>query len=157
MAILLLIFKYSAFTFLGLIFVAAIEAFRPLSRLVFKLAENKLVAIKQRSLKHPSPFQSVAESKWIMASENAYVIHDIRPRAPLHYLIIPKKRIDTLLETEDKLLAEMLALAKRLAIEKGFAEEGFRTVINTNPKGLQTVYHLHIHVLAGRQMMLPIG
>ena len=92
-----------------------------------------------------------------MDSDKAYVIKDIRPRAPHHYLIIPKKRIFTLLDADNALIAEMLGLAKRLAHKKGFAEDGFRTIINTNPKGLQTVYHLHIHVMAGRQMMLPVA
>lgn len=153
----MLILKISACLLLTLFLIAFIERTRPLSKLIFSLAEKKLLQLKERSLANPSPFESVAEEKWVMESANAYVINDIKPRAPHHFLIIPKRRINTLMEAEGELLQEMLNLAKKLAVEQGFANAGFRTIINTNPHGFQTVYHLHIHVLAGRQMMLHAG
>ncbi len=154
----MIVLKLIALVFSLLVFTALIEFKRPLSRLLFKLATPKLQAIKQASLKQThSPFERSDPSLWVAESENAYVLKDIRPRAPHHYLVIPKNRVPTLLECDDGLLAEMLKLAKQIAHDAGIAEDGFRIVINTNPQGLQTVYHLHIHVLGGRQMGLPIG
>lgn len=76
---------------------------------------------------------------------------DIRPQAPIHFLIIPKRHIASLAEAtpdDAAVLGHMLALAPRLAAEQGCAE-GFRTIINTGRVGGQEVYHLHLHVLGG--------
>jgi histidine triad (HIT) family protein len=62
-----------------------------------------------------------------------------------------------MLQASEALLGEMLALARRAAEQEGIAREGFRLVINTHPQGGQSVYHLHIHVLGGRQMKWPPG
>ncbi len=137
--------------------VLIIEFKRPLGRLVFKLVTPKLIALKEKSLGRPSPFEQTDPSLWIAESENAYALKDIKPRAPHHYLIIPKKRVISVLEADPELLAEMIGLCKQVAKEAGIDEDGFRVVINTNPQGLQTVYHLHMHVLGGRQMGLPVG
>ena len=139
------------------LFAAFIEYKRPLSKLVFNRITPKLVELKNKSLGKPSPFPVNDTSLWIDESENAFAIKDIRPRAPHHYLIIPKAHHSTLLETEPELLGEMLALCRKVAKEAGIAEDGFRIVINTNPQGLQTVYHLHMHVLGGRQLRLPVA
>ncbi|MFM2068926.1 MAG: hypothetical protein RLZZ584_3835 [Pseudomonadota bacterium] len=77
--------------------------------------------------------------------------HDIRPAAPVHFLIIPRQHLASLADTgpgHSALLGRMLTLAPRLALEQG-ATNGFRTVINTGPDGGQEVYHLHMHVMGG--------
>lgn len=140
-----------------LLLVLIIEFKRPISHLLFRAATPHLIKIKKHGVKHPSVFEQTDPSLWIAESENAFAIKDIRPRAPHHYLVIPKERKHTLLDTDTELLGEMLELCKAVAKEAGIDEKGFRIVINTNPHGLQTVYHLHIHVLGGRQMQLPIG
>ena len=129
----------------------------PAGEIYWKLAEIELPNIKERSLANPSPFESITEDKWIAESENAFAVHDINPKAPVHFLVIPKERVTSILEASPELIGEMMQLAKETAKEQGVAEDGFRIVINTNPKGAQTVYHLHIHVLGDRQMRWPPG
>jgi histidine triad (HIT) family protein len=105
----------------------------------------------------PSPFESVPQDQWIAESDNAYVIRDHKPQAPVHLLVISKKRVPTLLQASPDLLGEMLDLARKAAEQEGIARDGFRIVINTHPRGSQSVYHLHLHVLGGRQMTWPPG
>lgn len=91
--------------------------------------------------------------------DQVVTFHDISPQAPVHFLVIPKKHIATLndLNEEGKALAgHILYTAQRLANELGCAE-GFRVVMNCNPLGGQTVYHIHMHVLGQRQMHWPPG
>ena len=91
--------------------------------------------------------------------EHVLAFHDIAPQAPLHFLVIPKKHISTLndLTEEDTALAgHILFTAQRLANEQG-CEAGFRVVMNCNEMGGQTVYHIHMHVMAKRQMTWPPG
>ena len=86
--------------------------------------------------------------------------NDIKPHAPQHLLIIPKKHISTLndLETEDTLLVgHMVQTASRLAKENNIAQDGYRLVINCNADAGQTVFHLHLHLLGGRQLAWPPG
>ncbi|MEE8185816.1 MAG: histidine triad nucleotide-binding protein [Thermodesulfobacteriota bacterium] len=91
-------------------------------------------------------------------SEKLITIKDINPQAPTHLLIIPKEHFPTILECTDKtLLGDMLTTANRLAEEQGFAQKGFRTVINTNEEGGQIVRHLHMHLLAGRPLSGKMG
>jgi len=100
------------------------------------------------------PAQIVYEDDEVLAFK------DINPQAPVHILIIPKKPIATLndLAPEDApLIGKLFLVAKQLASELGFAEEGYRTVFNCNRHGGQEVYHLHLHLLAGRQMAWPPG
>ena len=83
---------------------------------------------------------------------------DINPQAPVHILIIPKTHIPTLNDLQDKELAgHLIQTAAKLAKAEGLAEDGYRTVFNCNAKGGQEVYHLHLHLLAGRQMNWPPG
>jgi histidine triad (HIT) family protein len=129
----------------------------PAGFVFWKIAEWQLPKYKRVSLQKPSPFQTITSDRYVGESENAFAVDDTKPRAPVHTLVVPKERIPTLLEASPELLGEMLELAKKTARKKGIAEEGFRIVINTNPRGAQTVYHLHIHVLGGRQMRWPPG
>lgn len=85
---------------------------------------------------------------------------DISPQAPEHILVIPKKEIPTVndIDEADALLVGQLFLtAKKLAKELGFDEKGYRLVMNCNEDGGQTVNHIHMHILAGRQLSWPPG
>ena len=84
--------------------------------------------------------------------------HDIRPQAPVHVLIVPKKHIATLYDcapADEKVLGRMLALAPAVARALG-ATDGFRTIVNTGRVGRQEVQHIHIHVLSGPDSMGPM-
>jgi histidine triad (HIT) family protein len=85
---------------------------------------------------------------------------DIRPQAPVHLLVIPKRPIPRIAEASDQdavLLGRVLLTAARLCKKLGLDESGFRLVINNGPDGGETVPHLHCHVLAGRPMGWPPG
>ena len=94
--------------------------------------------------------------------ENADILafRDIRPQAPAHLLVIPKKHIETLNDTDsadEALLGRMMLVARKLADQEGLAGNGYRLVMNINKAGGQEVWHLHLHVLGGRQMTWPPG
>lgn len=86
--------------------------------------------------------------------------HDINPQAPHHVLFIPRRHIATLNEStaEDReLLGHLLVSAAKYARDQGFADTGYRVVLNTNRDAGQTVFHVHAHVLAGRHLTWPPG
>ncbi len=88
------------------------------------------------------------------------VFADINPQAPLHLLIIPKKHIASLNDlsaADDALVGEMVRRAAAIATEHGYDERGYRTVFNTNRDAGQTVFHIHLHLLAGRPLAWPPG
>lgn len=94
----------------------------------------------------------------LFEDEHVLAFRDIHPQAPLHVLIIPKQHIANLNALADKTLGgHLLQTAAHIAAEQGYAESGYRTVFNCNDQGGQTVHHLHLHVLAGRQMGWPPG
>ena len=85
---------------------------------------------------------------------------DINPQAPFHVLVIPKKHIPTpndMEKADAALIGKLLLTAQQVAQQDGFAEKGYRTVMNCNKDGGQTVFHLHLHVFAGRSMRWPPG
>ncbi len=85
---------------------------------------------------------------------------DINPQAPIHILIIPKKQIPTIndIEIDDiEITGKLIYIAKQLAYDLGIAEDGYRLVFNCNRNGGQEVYHIHLHLLAGRSMQWPPG
>ena len=92
--------------------------------------------------------------------DDVTAFRDVSPQAPSHFLVIPKKHIPTIndLQPDDAaLVGKMMLAAKRLAAELGIDESGFRTTMNCNADGGQTVFHIHLHVLGGRQMSWPPG
>lgn len=99
-------------------------------------------------------------SQIVYEDETCVAFDDISPQAPTHILIIPREHISSLdkAEPEQKeMLGHLLLTAADLAREKGFAGDGYRVVINTNRLGGQTVFHLHVHLLGGRQFIFPPG
>ena len=86
--------------------------------------------------------------------------NDLSPQAPTHILVIPKEHVDSLAKSEANhkdTLGHLLLSAAEIARERGFEEDGYRVVINTNADGGQTVFHLHVHLLAGRTFVFPPG
>jgi histidine triad (HIT) family protein len=85
---------------------------------------------------------------------------DIQPQAPTHLLVVPKKHIATLNDAapeDEALLGKLFTAAAKLARERGFAERGWRAVVNVNRDAHQLVFHVHLHVLAGRGFGWPPG
>lgn len=94
-------------------------------------------------------------SKKVFEDEDIFAFHDIHPVAPVHFMVIPKLHIDSLAQVEpghQMLLGKMLALGSRLALEQGCGD-GWRTVINTGRVGRQEVYHLHMHIIGGTEVL----
>lgn len=85
---------------------------------------------------------------------------DINPQAPVHVLVVPKQHVATLNEAQPEdaqLLGELFLAAREVAARTGIADGGYRTVLNCNADAGQSVFHLHLHVLGGRQMRWPPG
>ncbi|MFP4081019.1 MAG: histidine triad nucleotide-binding protein [Ectothiorhodospira sp.] len=96
----------------------------------------------------------------VYEDDQVVAFRDLNPQAPVHILVIPKRHVATLndLPEEDTtLVGRLQQVAVQLARQEGIAEEGYRTVINCNPAGGQSVYHLHLHLMGGRQMAWPAG
>lgn len=96
----------------------------------------------------------------VYENEAVLAFKDINPQAPVHVLVIPKKHIATLNDLEpnhEVLIGELYLTAKKVARQLGIADGGYRTVMNCNADAGQTVFHLHLHVLGGRQLGWPPG
>lgn len=95
------------------------------------------------------------DSNILYESDNILIIQDIMPKAPIHVLILPKKHImsvNELTEDDGQLITEMILSAKNYAREIGVAEKGYKLVFNTGKEGGQVIFHLHLHLLAGKQL-----
>lgn len=96
----------------------------------------------------------------VYEDEHVLAFNDINPQAPTHVLIIPKKHIATLNDIEETdlaLIGRLQFIAAKLAEQRGFAEQGYRVVMNCNEEGGQTVYHIHMHLMGGRRFTWPAG
>jgi histidine triad (HIT) family protein len=96
----------------------------------------------------------------VYSDDQVVAFHDINPQAPLHVLVIPKRHIATtndLGEGDDALVGAMMRRAAIIAREHGYNEGGYRTVFNCNRDAGQTVFHIHLHLLAGRRLTWPPG
>lgn len=115
---------------------------------------NIMHTIFQKIINREIPASIVFENERIIA------FHDIQPQAPIHILIVPKALIPTLNDLQQEhheLVGEMVVAAATIAKNLAVASDGYRLVINCNNHGGQTVYHLHMHFLAGRPMLWPPG
>ena len=98
-------------------------------------------------------------SKKVYEDETVFAFQDINPQAPVHILIIPKKHIRGLKEAQDEdagIIGYSHLIAAKLARERGI-EDGYRTVYNVGPRSGQSVFHLHLHLIGGRDMKWPPG
>ena len=96
----------------------------------------------------------------VYEDENILAFRDISPQAPMHVLVIPKRHISTLndlVEDDAQLVGQLTLAAAKVAEQEGVADSGYRTVMNCNADGGQTVFHIHMHVLAGRSLIWPPG
>lgn len=101
-----------------------------------------------------------APASKIYEDDEMIAIEDIRPQAPMHALVIPRRHIATLNDLspdDDELIGRMMRRAAAIAKERGVAERGYRTVFNCNRDALQSFFHIHLHVLGGRRLGWPPG
>lgn len=92
--------------------------------------------------------------------ETLVAFKDVNPQAPLHVLIVPRRHIATINDLtpgDDRLIGSMFRAAAALATQHGYAERGYRTVFNCNSEAGQSVFHIHLHLLAGRAFRWPPG
>jgi histidine triad (HIT) family protein len=99
-------------------------------------------------------------ARMVHADDQIVAFHDIRPQAPTHVLVIPRRHIASLLELtpeDDGLTGALVHRARDIAREMGFDESGFRLVFNCGDDAGYSVYHVHLHLLGGRQLGWPPG
>jgi histidine triad (HIT) family protein len=99
-------------------------------------------------------------SSKVYEDDEVFAFNDINPQAPLHVLVVPKRHIATvndLAPGDEGLVGVLVRRAAAIAAEKGYADRGYRTVFNCNAEAGQTVFHLHLHLLAGRVLGWPPG
>ena len=98
--------------------------------------------------------------KKVFEDDRLIVIEDIDPQAPHHLLIIPRKHIRTVLDlttADNEMIGHVYQVAGKVAHDLGFADDGFRVAFNCNSAGGQMVWHIHFHLLGGRDMTWPPG
>ena len=96
----------------------------------------------------------------VFEDDIALAFRDIHPQAPVHVLVIPKKEISGISKAEADdggILGHLMLVAAKVARQEGLHESGYRLIVNDGVDGGQTVHHLHIHVLGGRQLSWPPG
>jgi histidine triad (HIT) family protein len=96
----------------------------------------------------------------VFEDNTCFAFNDISPQAPTHILIVPRSHIDSLDTAgagDKEILGHLLLTAAEIARDHGFAENGYRVVLNTNADGGQTVFHVHVHLLGGRPFIFPPG
>jgi histidine triad (HIT) family protein len=96
----------------------------------------------------------------VYEDDRVVAFRDVAPQAPTHILVIPRQHISTLNdlnESNKELTGHILYVAKTIAATEGLAEDGYRVAMNCNNHGGQTVFHIHLHLLGGRQMQWPPG
>ena len=96
----------------------------------------------------------------VAETEDLVAFRDLTPQAPVHILVIPRKHIPTLNDMEacDRdIISGAFLLAKNIAKKEGISENGYRLVLNTNSGAGQSVFHMHLHILGGREFRWPPG
>lgn len=99
-------------------------------------------------------------AKIVYEDDDILAFEDVNPQAPVHILVIPRKHLATSLDIKDEdneLIGRLFQVANSIAKDRGVAERGFRTVVNCNREAGQTVFHLHLHLIAGRSLHWPPG
>ena len=99
-------------------------------------------------------------SQKVFSTETVYAFRDLHPAAPAHILVIPKKHIasmDQAQPEDSEVMGSLMLAAAEIARQENLDTKGYRLVINTNEWGGQTVSHIHVHILGGRQMLWPPG
>ena len=97
-------------------------------------------------------------SKKVYEDDEVLAFHDINPLAPVHFMVIPKRHVDSLAHVSgvhNDILGKIMVLAPKLAVEQG-CKDGFRTIINTGRVARQEVSHLHIHIIGGPDVLPPM-
>lgn len=105
-------------------------------------------------IKQEIPAKIIHDDEYVIAFD------DINPQAPVHKIIIPKKHIATINDAsieDTHVLGHLIQVAKKIAHDNQIAENGYRLVMNCQSDGGQTVYHIHLHLIGGRQMTWPPG
>ena len=96
----------------------------------------------------------------VYEDDDVLAFNDVNPQAPIHVLIIPKRHISTtndLNDADEVIMGKLFSVAKTIASQRGVSDDGYRMVVNCNQKAGQTVFHIHMHLLAGRVMRWPPG
>jgi histidine triad (HIT) family protein len=96
----------------------------------------------------------------VFENDDVLAFNDVNPQAPVHILIIPKKHIATVNDMDDSdesVMGKLFSAAKNIASQQSIAEDSYRLVVNCNERAGQTVFHIHMHLLAGRNMTWPPG
>lgn len=99
-------------------------------------------------------------SDTVYSDETVTAFRDINPVAPTHILIIPNNHIAAISELEEEdegLVGHLFTVARKLAVEEGIDETGYRLIINNGPDAGQVVFHLHLHLIGGQKMRYPMG
>eukprot|EP01006_Ploeotia_vitrea_P052278 TRINITY_DN67666_c15_g1_i1.p1 TRINITY_DN67666_c15_g1~~TRINITY_DN67666_c15_g1_i1.p1 ORF type:complete len:138 (-),score=19.58 TRINITY_DN67666_c15_g1_i1:314-700(-) len=99
-------------------------------------------------------------SKIVYEDDKCLAFHDVNPQAPVHVLIVPKKPISGISKVQEgdaELMGHLMVKIPHVANLLGLQEDGYRLVVNDGKNGAQSVYHLHVHILGGRQMGWPPG
>ena len=91
----------------------------------------------------------------VYQDDKVFAFRDINPQAPVHILVIPREHIPTTNDVEEshkELIGHMVTSAAKIAADEGLADDGYRLILNCNQDAGQTVFHLHLHIMGGRQM-----
>jgi len=94
------------------------------------------------------------DTRFLFENDHVVVFRDINPHAPVHLLIVPKRHIRSINDLEssdDQILAELIMVAKQMAVQEGVAQSGYKLLFNVEKGGGQVIFHLHLHLLGGRQ------
>lgn len=101
-----------------------------------------------------------ASGKFVYQDDRVAVFQDIHPLAPVHLLIVPNQHIESVndgSEDDEALLGHLFTVAKIVARQEGIDQTGYRLVVNTGPHSGQGVFHLHMHILGGQRLHIPMG
>ena len=93
----------------------------------------------------------------VFENDQIYAFRDINPQAPVHVLVVPKKHMDNILQCDAETAAALTDAVRQIAASEGVAESGFRLVSNCGRDGAQSVNHLHIHLMGGKQLPERMG